>query len=149
MTNPENILGQGFHTHPERIGRKPKGARNRSTIIREWLETVLAEDGKPGNKADEIARALIRRASRGNVPAIKEALDSAYGKVPDKVVTAETEPEKLMQLSDEALKYIPTEVLEAELKRAEIQLQVTEKPVSISKECDKIEGISNQELPNE
>ncbi len=62
---------------------KPKGTRNRSTIVREWLE--MQKDGEPN--IDRVMRALIKKASDGDVPAIREALDSAYGKNPDKLNT--------------------------------------------------------------
>lgn len=57
-----------------------KGTRNRSTIMREWLE--METDGEPN--LNKILRALINKASEGDVPAIREALDSAFGKVTDK-----------------------------------------------------------------
>ncbi len=93
---------------------RPKGSRNRSTIVREWLECLKATDGQAGDKGDELARALIRKAEKGDVAAIKEAFDSAYGKIPDKVVHAETSSEELMQedITQELLKHVPTEVLE-------------------------------------
>lgn len=114
MPNPENLIGKGFDFRPENItpGR-PKGSRNRSTIIKEWLEKVHADDGEPGDKADQLARALIRKAASGDVSAIKEAFDSAYGKVPDKVLQAETTPEELHRdVTDDVLKKLPTEELE-------------------------------------
>jgi hypothetical protein len=63
---------------------RPKGARNRSTIIRELLETK-ATDGEEGQVADQLARALIRKASEGDVAAFRELFDSAYGKNSNKV----------------------------------------------------------------
>jgi len=121
MPNPENLIGHGFQDHPERIrpGRN-KGSRNRSTIIKEWLETVHAEDGQKGDKADELARALIRKAATGDVSAIKEAFDSAYGKIPDKLVTAETDVESIDDdITEKVLRKIPTEELESLLQSGE------------------------------
>lgn len=60
---------------------KPKGARNRSTIVREILEAV-AEDGQM--YVDKAVFAVMVKAMAGDVPALKELLDSGYGKVSDK-----------------------------------------------------------------
>ena len=65
---------------------KPKGSRNRSTIIRELLE-AKATDGKDGQVADQLVRAMILKASEGDVRAFSELFDSAYGKNTDKVQT--------------------------------------------------------------
>ncbi len=62
---------------------KPKGARNRATIIRELLE-AKATDGD-GQIADQLTRALIKKAAEGDVMAFRELFDSAYGKNTDKV----------------------------------------------------------------
>lgn len=116
MANPENIQGQGFHTNPERmnLAGRPKGARNRSTIYREHLEKV----GKKGQVVDDIVLAAIDKALTGDINALKELMDSGYGKIPDKVLTAETEPENLdrdisaavlKKLSDEDLQEIISE----------------------------------------
>jgi hypothetical protein len=66
-------------------GRK-KGAKNRSTILKKWLElpceltNPLAGEATAGTIEDRIALALISKALREDVPAIKEILDSVYGK---------------------------------------------------------------------
>lgn len=62
---------------------KPKGTRNRSTIIRELLE-AKAIDGD-GQIADQLTRALIKKAAEGDVGAFRELFDSAYGKNTDRV----------------------------------------------------------------
>jgi len=56
------------------------GSKNRSTIVKEWLEQ--STDGE--QNIDRVMRALINKASEGDVPAIREALDSAFGKLTDK-----------------------------------------------------------------
>jgi len=58
---------------------RPKGTKNRATIMRQWLEMEI--DGEPN--IDKVMRALILKAADGDVPAIKEALDSAFGKNTD------------------------------------------------------------------
>lgn len=66
---------------------RPKGSRNRSTIVREWLD-ANATDGEKGKVADQLVRALIQTALKGNVQAFRELMDSAYGKVSEKVDTS-------------------------------------------------------------
>ena len=66
---------------------RPKGAKNRSTILRKWIETkVEFSDAATGIKGtgtieDQIALALIGKAIKGDVMAAKEILDSVYGKL--------------------------------------------------------------------
>lgn len=62
---------------------KPAGTRNRSTIVREALEAILA--GKDQKVVDAITAAVIEKALTGDVPAFKELMDSAFGKNADKV----------------------------------------------------------------
>ncbi len=62
---------------------RPKGSRNRSTIVKEWLE-AKATDGEAGQVVDQLVRSLIVKASSGDVSAFKELMDSAYGKNTDK-----------------------------------------------------------------
>lgn len=88
MPNPQNIK-------PARPGEcrnpagRPKGSRNRSTIVREWLEAsekiVNPITGKQEHltQADIITLALIKRARRGDVPAWNALMDSGFGKIAD------------------------------------------------------------------
>lgn len=80
----ENIAGQGFHTDPSRINRagKPKGTRNRATIVREAIEAIRA--GSDQMVVDELTAAQINKALTGDTAAYKELMDSAYGKLTDK-----------------------------------------------------------------
>lgn len=82
MANEENLKPwkKGQSGNP---AGKPKGTRNRATIIRELLE-AKATDGD-GQIADQITRALINKAAEGDVAAFRELFDSAYGKNTDKV----------------------------------------------------------------
>ena len=61
---------------------KPKGLRNRSTLVREWVE-ASATDGGNGTVADQLVRAMITKASKGDVAAFRELMDSAYNKIKD------------------------------------------------------------------
>ena len=90
MPNPENIK-------PPQIGEvrnpngKPKGTRNRSTIVREWLEVVqriknpITNETEELSQADIMTLALISKARKGDVAAFKELMDSGFGKVKDVV----------------------------------------------------------------
>lgn len=131
MANPENLIGHGFDENPDRIGKgRPKGLKNRSTILREILALV---DPDGTNKEYKINEAVILKAIGGDVSAYKEIQDTMYGKVPDKVLQAETTPEELHRdVTEEVLKDVPTEKLERLL-----QLKITENPASASLECDK------------
>ena len=71
---------------------KPKGTRNRSTVLKELYELVIS--GKDLSEAEakmpvEVAmmQALVKKALQGDVAAIKEAQDSVYGKIVDKSET--------------------------------------------------------------
>jgi len=118
VANPENLQGHGFHLNPENINLagKPKGARNRRTIYREHLEKM----GKNGQVVDDIVLAAIARALKGDMNAVKELMDSGYGKVPDKALIAETEPEKIedADVTQKLLSQFTTEQLEKILQES-------------------------------
>lgn len=67
---------------------RPKGSRNRSTIVRELLEAKATVGD--GQLVDQITRALIQKAAEGDVRAFKELMDSAYGKIKDSVESSVT-----------------------------------------------------------
>ena len=82
------IAGQGFHTHPERIHRagRAKGSKNRATVLNELMSLVIEGKGLTGvNEKMSVEKAvmqsLVRKALEGDVPAIKEAQDTMYGKI--------------------------------------------------------------------
>lgn len=77
----ENQFKAGQSGNPS--GR-PKGSRNRSTIVREWLEAKATDDSE-GEVSDQLVRALIRKAAEGDVMAFRELFDSGYGKNTDKI----------------------------------------------------------------
>jgi len=70
---------------------RPKGSKNRTTIIKEMIEAAALKtyklnlesdpDFQPGTIADQIAAALVLKALTGDVTAMREVLDSAYGKL--------------------------------------------------------------------
>lgn len=70
---------------------RPKGSRNRDTLLRKWLETKTSIKNPVSGKVekitveDEVVLALIKEARKGNVTAIREIQDTMYGKVADKL----------------------------------------------------------------
>lgn len=83
--NIENLTPFSSHYQPEKNGR-PKGSRNRSTIVREWLEVTqklknpITGENEELSQADMITLALISKARKGDVAAFKELMDSGFGK---------------------------------------------------------------------
>jgi hypothetical protein len=79
----------GFKEHPENIGGgRPEGVKNRSTILKKWIE-IAAKVKHPennedieGTMEDKINLALLTKALSGDVQAIKEINDTLYGKIP-------------------------------------------------------------------
>ena len=87
MPNANNIKEHTFDKHPEYIGEgRKKGVKNRSTILKKWIEVKVKIKEKEvfGTVEDEINLALITKALSGDVQAIKEINDTLYGKIPDK-----------------------------------------------------------------
>jgi len=75
---------------------RPKGARNRSTIARKWLNVMskvtnpLTQEEEEMNQEDLITLALIKKGRNGDVAASKAVLDSAYGQ-PKETVDVSTD----------------------------------------------------------
>ena len=89
--NPHTIKGKGFDAHPENIGGgRPKGVKNRATILRKWIETrtKIVDPGTgetvDGTMEDKVYLALLSKALGEDVAAIKEINDTLYGKIADK-----------------------------------------------------------------
>ena len=87
--NRLKVVKKGDPT-PNPNGR-PKGSRNRSTIVREWLEANLSRSNPLTGKReamqvqDHMVLSIIQKALEQDVGAFKELMDSAYGKIADKV----------------------------------------------------------------
>ena len=66
---------------------RPKGTKNRSTLVRELLEmestfdNPLTEQSVKLSYVEQIIIAQIAEARKGSVQAFKELMDSAFGKV--------------------------------------------------------------------
>lgn len=69
---------------------RPKGSKNRSTLLRKWMETESTfkhpetKRTVVGTVEDRMALGLITRAMKGDPAAFREAFDSVYGKVVDR-----------------------------------------------------------------
>lgn len=88
--NNENLeKRKSFEKGDPRINRdgRPLGVRNRSTIVKEWLEVKkraknpLSEQEEDLEVQDMLVLAMIGKALKGDVNAFKELMDSGYGKL--------------------------------------------------------------------
>jgi metal-responsive CopG/Arc/MetJ family transcriptional regulator len=116
MDGRDNIIGKGFDARPEDINKngRPKGSRNRSTIVREAIEAIL--EGTDQQVVDAMTSAIIRKASEGDVAAYRELLDSAYGKNTDKVEAEVKAEVTTKDITSKVLSKLPTNELEALLE---------------------------------
>jgi hypothetical protein len=87
MPNPENIQPHKFKEGQSgNPNGRPKGTRNRSTIVREWLEVQqsvknpITGEQEVLEQQDIMTLALIKKAREGDVNAFRELMDSAHGK---------------------------------------------------------------------
>jgi hypothetical protein len=80
---------------------RPKGSRNRSTIIREWLEVSqkiknpITGETEELEQQDIMTLALIKKAREGDVSAFRELMDGAHGKVIQQIQQETTINEKI------------------------------------------------------
>lgn len=88
MPNPKNIEKHKFEKGESgNPNGRPKGARNRSTIAKQWLEVSQKIKNPITGKEEKLEQqdimtlALIKKARNGDVSAYKELMDSAYGKI--------------------------------------------------------------------
>jgi len=72
-----NLVGQGFHTNPERINRKGRPAM---PDINKAIAKVLNGDEDGITTLEAILKALIKKAIKGDIRAIQTIFDRAYGK---------------------------------------------------------------------
>ena len=96
MANNENLIPpkKGEIRNPN--GR-PKGLKNRQTLVREMLEKAavkkfkgaqdeaFGEDVGVNTIQEQIIASLVLKAISGDVAATKELLDSGYGKLTEKI----------------------------------------------------------------
>jgi hypothetical protein len=101
MPNKENLIPakKGEVRNPT---GKPKGTRNRSTIVREWMEAIeraknpITGETEELSQADIATLAVLKKARSGDVYAYRELMDSAFGKVPDRVIDETKQQRKLV-----------------------------------------------------
>lgn len=91
MANEENLnpFKPGVSGNP---AGKPKGAKNRSTVLKELYAMMIEGQKLDGTKEkmsveQAVMHALINKMMAGDVAAIKEGQDTVYGKVADKIDT--------------------------------------------------------------
>lgn len=85
MPNEQNLIPakKGEIRNPKGRG---KGARNRKTIVMEWLmveqkfKNTLTGQEETLSQADIITLAIIQKARKGDVAAFRELMDSGFGK---------------------------------------------------------------------
>lgn len=71
-------------------GKEP-GTKDRATIVKKWAYTELelvnpiTQKMERATVEDDVVLSLIREARKGSVQAIKEFMDTLYGKIPDKI----------------------------------------------------------------
>lgn len=84
MAKEDNLKKFSSEYQPEKNGR-PKGAKNRSTIAKYWLEVnqklknPLTGTEETMSQEDLMTLALIKKAREGDVAAYKALMDSGYG----------------------------------------------------------------------
>jgi hypothetical protein len=85
MANEENLKPAWQKGESGNPAGKPKGAKNRSTIARQWLETTQKAKN-PITGIEEILTqedlgtlAMVKKMREGDVSAYKALMDSGYG----------------------------------------------------------------------
>lgn len=113
--NQEKLNKRINNLKPQKAGEpghnpngRPKGSRNRSTIVREWLEAnykkinPITGQNETLQIQDHLVISLIGKALKGDVPAFKELMDSGHGKIIDSLdVTSKGESIVQEKLSPE------------------------------------------------
>ena len=108
MANEENLKPVQLGEIRNPNGR-PKGAKNRSTIARKWLEVnqslknPLTGENETMSQEDLMTLALIKKARDGDTNAYKALMDSGYGAPIQQIEQTNTEID-LSNLTTDELK---------------------------------------------
>jgi hypothetical protein len=108
MANEENLIPVQLGEVRNPNGR-PKGAKNRSTIARKWLEVnqslknPLTGENETMSQEDLMTLALIKKARDGDTNAYKALMDSGYGAPVQQIEQTNTEID-LSNLTTDELK---------------------------------------------
>lgn len=91
---------------------RPKGAKNRSTTARKWLNVnikavnPLSLEEEQMSQEDLMTLALIKKARQGDVGAYKALLDSGYGQAKEQIDVSSDTPSidfsKLFKFKDDS-----------------------------------------------
>lgn len=87
---------------------RPKGSKNRATIVREFMEANTREKNPYTNEEmtvlQKITLSIITKAMKGDVMAYNALMDNTFGKLKDKIevenTNDENNPLNLMKLED-------------------------------------------------
>lgn len=109
MANEENIVEHQFKEGNTAGKGRPKGAKNRSTLLRKWLDARLKIKHPVSGKEvsvtleDDVALSIITQARKGNVKAQALVLDSLYGKLTN-TLEAQVETKVIVEYVDDGSK---------------------------------------------
>lgn len=110
MANEDNIKKHEFKKGQSGNPKgRPKGALNRSTIAKKWLEATrkgknpITGQDETLSQEDVITLALMRKAMDGDVSAYKALMDSGYGAPIQQIEQQQTSID-LSDLSTEEIK---------------------------------------------
>lgn len=82
---------------------RPRGARNRSTIVKEALESAAFDNGADGTIADQLVWKQILKADDGDTTAFRELMDSGYGKIKEtvEIIPPDITKKEIDEMTDE------------------------------------------------
>ncbi len=102
--NKEAQFEKGWKGGPGR----PKGAKNRSTLLKKWLEMPAkftnpeTKEQTEGTIEEKVELVMIAQAMKGNVQAYKEIKDTLYGKMMKNIhVTGNVFEEAMKKFGDD------------------------------------------------
>lgn len=91
---------------------RPKGARNRSTIARKWLEALenytnpISGETEELTQEDIITLAQLRKARKGDSAGYRNMMDSAYGSPDQNISTQNLTKIDLSEIATEEIERV-------------------------------------------